>query len=160
MLPLIIAPNKILRTPTKELALPLDAKILKLIPEMFAAIEYYKGIGLAAPQINASLRLMVMATTSGPKAFINPKVVKASRKLEDMEEGCLSLPGLFGVVRRPYSVAVEYISPGGKKITANLKGMTARVFQHETDHLDGVLITDKITEYTNGHELFAKYQGA
>jgi len=79
MLPLIIAPNKILRTPTKELALPLDAKILKLIPEMFAAIEYYKGIGLAAPQINASFRLMVMATTSGPKAFINPKVVKASR---------------------------------------------------------------------------------
>lgn len=158
MLPLIIAPNKILRTPTLDLNLPLPDQILKLIPRMYEAMRYYHGIGLAAPQINKSLRIMVIATTDGPQAFINPKVTKVSRKQEQMEEGCLSLPGLFGVVSRPYTVTVEYISVEGKKIKARYQGLMARVYQHEVDHLDGVLFIDKVSQIINGQEKFAKYK--
>lgn len=159
MLPLIIAPNKILRQSAEAIKLPLSTEILNLIEQMFEAMPHYKGIGLAAPQINKSVRLIVIATDKGPRAFINPEIIESTPKIEEMEEGCLSLPGVFGIVPRPYGVSASFIDQSGSKRVENFEGMMARVYQHEVDHINGILFIDKASEIVNGQELLSKYRG-
>lgn len=157
MLPLVLSPQPILRQVAAEVALPATSDVQVLIKEMFEAMNHYHGIGLAAPQVNISRRLFVIATSPQSTAYINPKIIKSSWKKVDMEEGCLSIPQVFGVVRRPERVYVSYYTLNGEKKIEWLDAMVARVFQHELDHINGVLFTDKALTISSGSELLAKY---
>jgi len=113
------------------------------------------GIGLAAPQVGLSLRLCVINLEHlglDPFALINPKIVTKSWKKIEMEEGCLSIPGVFGIVKRPEKITVKAINLAGKENIVKADGLLARVIQHEVDHLDGILITSKIIRRTDGSE--------
>jgi peptide deformylase len=103
------------------------------------------GIGLAAPQVGVSHRLLVyrVEPDSPVQALVNPEIEWSSRDQETMEEGCLSLPGVHVDVERPLHVRVTAQDAGGEAVTVEASGLEARVIQHEVDHLDGVLILDR-----------------
>ena len=103
-----------------------------------------EGVGLAAPQVGVSKRIIVVKTEKGPAVFINPKIVKKSRKKEAEEEGCLSLPGIWLKVKRVSEVELAALDINGKKIKIKIGGLLARIFQHEIDHLDGILIINRV----------------
>lgn len=117
---------------------------------MFELMYEAKGIGLAANQVDLPLRLFVinLAAKQGEGeevVFINPVLSKPKGHVQ-MEEGCLSLPGVYGDVERPKQITVNAFNLRGEEIKADLDGMLSRVVQHETDHLDGVMFTDRLTE--------------
>jgi len=101
-----------------------------------------QGIGLAAPQVGRLIRLIVVQIEKGAVAFINPEIVKRSKETEIMEEGCLSFPGFSLKIKRAKEIKVEALNEKGEKIRFKIKGLSARVFQHEIDHLDGILFID------------------
>lgn len=116
------------------------------------------GVALAAPQIGVSKRIFVVSPASyeeearwKPLVFINPKVTKASRKKEEMQEGCLSVRWIYGKTKRHVSVTVEAYDEDGNKFSFGASGLLAHIFQHEIDHLDGILFIDHgfdLEEYT------------
>ena len=103
-----------------------------------------EGVGLAAPQVGVSIRMFIAQTGNGPGVFINPKILKKSGR-ETAEEGCLSLPGIWLKVKRAKELDLEAIDINGKKIKTKAEGIFARILQHEIDHLNGILIIDKVT---------------
>ncbi len=157
MLPLIIAPNKILRTVVKSIQLPVTNDIKKLAVEMSETMFYYHGIGLAGPQVNRDARIIVITTADGVSTYLNPEIIKTSWRQVDMEEGCLSIPGVFGQVRRPRRVLASFYTLTGEHRKEWLDNMLARVYQHEVDHLNGILFTDKAWRINQGQDLLAKY---
>jgi len=144
-LDIITNPAKILRQIAQEVSLTeISSEITqKLINDMQETMLIKDGIGLAAPQINVSKRIIVINTKDGILTFINPKIVKNSWKKQTDEEGCLSVPGVWGNVKRPYQIDLNAIDKNGKEIKLTAKGLFARVIQHEVDHLDGILFIDK-----------------
>ncbi len=136
-------------SPVKEIT----PEILKLVKDMMDTCKKANGIGLAAPQIGKSLRICIIDLEHmglPPFALINPKIVKSSWKKVEMEEGCLSIPGLFGIVKRPAKVTVKATNIEGVDTKFEADGILARVIQHEIDHLDGVLFTSKMLKQTSG----------
>lgn len=146
--------NPILRKKAKKVLLKdiRNASIKKLLKEMREALSQKEhGVALAAPQIGVSVRVFIVA----PKVFgdgkkkdtrliyINPEITKKSRKSKDLEEGCLSVEGFYGTVPRAERVTVAAYDERGKKFTRGASGLLAQIFQHEIDHLDGILYTDK-----------------
>lgn len=111
-----------------------------------------EGIGIAAPQIGVNLRIFLVHTQDGVLPFINPKITKRSFRKEDDEEGCLSIPGIYGIVRRSRAVTVTATTPEGKRVRYETDGMFARVIQHEYDHIEGVLFIERAKEITQGKE--------
>jgi peptide deformylase len=101
------------------------------------------GVGLAAPQIGKNIRLIVINTQDGPIAVFNPRFLSKSFFKEWGEEGCLSVPDVFGEVKRHKKIVCEYTDETGIKATVSAQGLLARVLQHEIDHLDGILFIDK-----------------
>ncbi len=153
---IVLYPNKVLRTKTKKVKFPLTNQERKLIKDMLDTVKHADGVGLAAPQVNQSLALIVVNLESmGLKPFvlINPEIIKASKKKNEMDEGCLSIPGVFGFVPRPEEIEFEAQDVDGNKFRAKVDGMLAKVIQHEIDHINGVLIIDRIKKYTQGKEL-------
>ena len=136
----------ILRKPANEVVLPNEG-LEELIEEMFQIMYKEKGIGLAAPQIGLDMRLAVIdigREDVEKLVLINPKVV--SREGECIaEEGCISVPGITGNVRRSREVVIETSDPAGNRRTVRCPGMLARTVEHEIDHLDGILIMDKMS---------------
>ena len=127
-----------------------DAELRKMVDEMFELMYEFKGIGLAANQVDLPLRLFVVNTTSkkgeGEElVFINP-VLSKPKGNDEAEEGCLSLPGVYGQVRRPKEIQVNAYNLKGEEISATLTGLMSRVVQHETDHLDGVMFFDRMSD--------------
>lgn len=160
VLPLSKLPAKILRTPTEDIKLPADKNIIRLVKNMVTTCKAANGVGLAAPQIGKNLNMAIIYLEEmGLPAFpiINPKIISSSRQQEDMEEGCLSLPGLFGTVSRPKKITVEAYNLEGEKFQITDDTFLARVLQHEIDHLNNILIIDKFKEITTGKELVKKY---
>ena len=157
MLPLVIAPDPILRKVAEQVQLPIPPEVKELAALMFPAMKHYDGIGLAAPQVGKSIQLMVINTPGEPTAYINPVVLKHSWKKVNMEEGCLSVPGVFGIVKRPERILARYLTLDGTGREEWLEGMIARVYQHEVDHLNGVLFIDKTKKITQGQELLSGY---
>jgi peptide deformylase len=107
------------------------------------------GVAIAAPQIGISLRVFVVAESAyakdakyKPLVFINPRIVKRSKKMAIMQEGCLSVRWVYGKTKRSVAATVEAYDEEGKKFTYGGNGLLAHIFQHEIDHLDGVLFTD------------------
>ena len=153
-----------------------NVKIKKIIADMKKALHAEEdGVAIAAPQIGASLRIFIVAgrafditysesgeiVKNGAKkekrgqkklpdlVCINPSVIKKSRAGTHMVEGCLSLRWLYGSVRRSKKVTIEAYDEHGKKFTRGASGLLAQIFQHEIDHLDGILFTDKASEVEN-----------
>lgn len=118
---------------------------VELAHDMYDLMNEAGGIGLAAPQVGLPYRMFVMRSV--PKlAIFNPRIVFFSPKEIEMEEGCLSFPGLGIKLFRPESIRSRFTSPNGQVETHLFNGLTARVFQHETDHLDGICFTSKVSK--------------
>ena len=145
-LKLVRYPNPTLRAPNFEVAFPLSRETRELVDQMMYSCKRFHGIGLAAPQIGHNLNLAVINLEEyqiPPFAILNPKIISSSSKSHIMEEGCLSIPGKFGSLKRPEKVTVKFITIEGKEMKLSVDGLLAVVFQHEIDHLGGVLICDK-----------------
>lgn len=140
--PVVKVPAPVLR----QVAQPVEKvtkKTQALIDEMLGIMRRANGVGLAATQIARLSRVIVMAPQKGPIALVNPTITKAEGE-QIGEEGCLSIPGLYGEVRRAAYVEVEAIDRHGRPVAFEMEDMAARVVQHEIDHLDGVLFIDKV----------------
>ena len=161
ILPIAKLPAHILRTPTETLTFPLKKDDVRLIKNMVDTVRDADGVGLAAPQISKNLSLAIIyLEEAGLPAFpiINPKITHYSKEMEEMEEGCLSMPGVFGMVRRPKKITMEAYNMEGEKFVITDDTFLARVIQHEVDHLQCVLIKDKLEKITKGKELLPKYE--
>jgi len=123
----------------------IDRSIHKLIDDMFETMYHANGVGLAAPQVGRSLRVVVIDVGQGPLALINPKITASSGSATDVE-GCLSIPGVTGKVTRAERVSVEALDPNGETVLFQADRLLARAVQHEIDHLDGILFIDRATE--------------
>lgn len=155
MLKIITQPNPILRKKSnlinlKEIS---SREFRGLLSSMIKTMLKTDGAGLAAPQIGKDIRLAVINSKDEPICLINPKIMKKSWAKELGQEGCLSIPGIFGEVKRHKKITVAYYDQAGKKIKQSVRGLMARVMQHEIDHLDGILFIDKmVKKKTKQHE--------
>jgi len=131
----------VLRQVAEEITV-VDSSIRSLIREMGDIMYSARGVGLAAPQVGRSIRLLVYDAGDGLQALINPKIVKKRGEQLEPEEGCLSIPGLRGVVPRAFEIQVHAQDAEGRPIRFRTKEFEARIIQHEVDHLDGVLFID------------------
>ena len=128
-----------------------DAPIQRLVDTMLESMRAVHGLGLAAPQIGIGLRVFVIEMPEGKEEphsgqqviLINPEIVKAEGE-QIGEEGCLSIPGYVGMVRRALKVTVKGLNRKGKEVRVKGEGLLARALQHEIDHLDGILYTDRL----------------
>ena len=138
--------NEILRKksePVKEIT----KKTQKFIKEMEKVMKTENGVGLAAPQVGENIRIIVnLLNGKNVTPMINPEIIEHSDEVELGEEGCLSLPGVWGKVERFKAITLRYKTPKGQDITLKLEGFNARIVQHEIDHLDGVLFTDYLDD--------------
>lgn len=158
MLTVRIVPDPILRTATTEVTDFTDA-LKKLADDMREAMHTHKGMGLAAPQIGESIRLFIVeygGSDDDPAipftAYVNPTITWRSDNSVLMTEGCLSIPGIEGTVRRPKRVTLDAYDLNGVPVRIKAKGLLARIIQHEMDHLDGILFTDKAEPGSVHHE--------
>ena len=151
--PIVIFGADVLRKPSVEI----DAdypELKKLIEDMFLTMKQAEGVGLAAPQIGKNIRLFVVdcspwgdedeACKDYRRAFINPEIYEVSEETELFNEGCLSLPGLHEDVRRPIAIKMRYLDENFEEHDEFFDGFRARVLQHEYDHLDGKVFTDRL----------------
>ena len=153
ILDIVTFPEPSLRLKSKQVT-KFDIELQTLIDNMFETMRAAPGVGLAAPQIGESLRLVVVEYTEDedenakPKKYVlvNPEIVKRSEEMVTDIEGCLSLPGLAGMVERHEAVTIKAKNRFGKPLKIEAEGWLARIFQHEIDHLDGVLYIDLAEE--------------
>jgi len=144
VLPITLIGDPILRQRAKPVE-KITKKTRRLIKDMVDTLYATpNGIGLAAPQVGVSERIIVIDIGDGLIVVINPRIVEASGSEVDIE-GCLSIPGISGYVERAARVVVEGLDERGKPLRMEAESLLARVFQHEIDHLDGILFTDKAT---------------
>lgn len=128
-----------------------NALVQKLIDDMMDTMHEYHGVGLAAPQVHEGVRLFVglldedPGPETEPTALVNPEIVPAGQATEEGWEGCLSIPDIRGMVPRFTDITVKALDREGREIQLRLKNFAARIAQHETDHLDGVLFFDRMT---------------
>lgn len=126
----------------------------KLIDDMVETMEEYHGVGLAAPQVHEGLRLFVASLDmergeepTRPIALINPEITPVGSEMRDDWEGCLSIPDIRGKVPRHFEIKVKALDRDGERIELRARGFSARVIQHETDHLDGILFFDRMQAF-------------
>lgn len=136
--------DPVLRRKAKAVA-KVDERIQKLMDNMAETMAQAKGVGLAAPQVGISKRVIVVNVGDQLYAIANPEIVEHSG-IQDGPEGCLSCPGMAGQVRRAQRIRLEGFDRNGDRISIDAEGYLARAFQHEIDHLNGVLFIDKATE--------------
>jgi len=147
---IVTIPHPVLRKKARKVT-EVDADVRKLINEMVEAMREAPGVGLAAPQVGVSSRVVVIEfgdeeDEDAPKklyALINPEVVEASEEKVLGIEGCLSIPRLVGEVERHQRVVVKALNRHGKPVKMKAEGWLARILQHEIDHLEGILYTDR-----------------
>jgi peptide deformylase len=143
-------PDKVLRIKA-EPVVDINEETIKLLNNMVQTMHHQKGVGLAAPQVGVSKRIIVIDTSAGEDEgmilrVINPEIIEASGE-QIGEEGCLSVPGEYEPVRRAEKIKVKALSEEGKPYTMEAEGFLARVFQHEIDHLNGVLFIDRLPSF-------------
>ncbi|MBI3909800.1 MAG: peptide deformylase [Armatimonadetes bacterium] len=132
----------ILRTRCKPV-MKVTRETRRLISNMIETMRHAAGLGLAAPQVGVGQRLFVYDVGEGPEALINPEIVQAGEEIEVATEGCLSIPRLQGDVPRHKEIQVTGLNRAGKPVRLPAQNLLARVFQHEIDHLNGVLFVDR-----------------
>jgi peptide deformylase len=148
-IPILIAPNPILKAKAKPVGRANDDEIRDLAAKMLAAMYVAPGIGLAAPQVGKSLRLITIDlmpdNKPAPITLINPEIVALADELAVREEGCLSLPGQYADVTRPARCKVRYLDLTGARREIEADGLLNVCLQHEIDHLEGVLFVDHLS---------------
>lgn len=135
--------NAILRKKSDPVVI-FDKKLQKLVKEMEDAVKKAEGVGIAAPQVGINQRLFLVKMKRRFVLMVNPEITSFSYDTIVMEEGCLSLPGQWGMVRRPKDILVSFQDISGKQMKLELSGIESRIVQHELDHLDGILFIDKL----------------
>jgi len=139
--------DPILRT-VAEPVTAVTPEIKTIIADMTETMWHQVGVGLAAPQVGVSLRILVMDDGKrGARALLNPSITDRRGSVVE-EEGCLSIPGVFGDVERSKWIAVSALDENGAAISFEAQGLPAKVIQHEIDHLDGVLFIDRLPPVT------------
>lgn len=149
---IVFTPDPVLRRKAKKITV-FDKDLQTLIDDMVETMRAAPGVGLAAPQVGVSQRLIVVEygdeeDEEAPKklyAVVNPEIISSSDEMVEGAEGCLSIPRIQGDVERHENVVVKGVNRFGKPVRLKLSGWVARIFQHEIDHLEGVLFTDKAT---------------
>lgn len=165
ILPVLRMGHPILRQKARDLTETeiRSKEIAKLVRDMIDTMHDESGIGLAAPQIGVSLRIAIIELDGvaerypeyegdlkdGLGVYFNPRVTPIESETQSFWEGCLSVPGLRGLVPRPRKVKIDYLDEKAKPKSITVEGFLATVFQHELDHLDGVLYVDRITDTRN-----------
>lgn len=152
--PIVIYGSQILRNQCEEIG-PDYPDFEKLVEDMFLTLAEAEGVGLAAPQIGKNIRLFIVDCTPWGKeeeecrdykrVFVNPEIYAASEQTELFNEGCLSIPGLHEDVRRPVAIKIRYLDENFAPHDEEIDGLRARVIQHEYDHLEGVVFTDRLS---------------
>ncbi|MCX7654901.1 MAG: peptide deformylase [Treponemataceae bacterium] len=134
----------------RQKALPvqdINGEIASIVKEMRETMYAGRGIGLAGPQVGLLQRIFVVHIEGDiPRVFINPSIIQTSPELVEYEEGCLSIPGLYGEIKRPEAVRIQAWNEWGRPFTLDADGLLARVIQHEYDHLEGILFIDRLSE--------------
>ncbi len=150
--------HPVLARPAVPIADATDPDIQRLIADMIETLDDAGGVGLAAPQVHQSLRLFIYRVpehraTGGPEdsaqalsVVINPQIIEVSAEMEDAWEGCLSIPGLTGKVRRPARIVLRGQDATGAQFTRAATGFHARVIQHEADHLEGIVYLARLAD--------------
>jgi peptide deformylase len=149
ILPIIVLPDPILRKESAPIE-RIDASLKRLADNMFATMYDAPGIGLAAPQIGVSRRLIVMdpardEDAKTPLTMVNPEILSRGPEMRVHDEGCLSIPDITAEVERPALTRVAYLDLEGKKQEIELEGIWSTLVQHEIDHLNGVLFIDYLS---------------
>ena len=147
---IIIVPHPTLRKKAAKVS-EFGSELQQLIDDMIATLHGRSGAGLAAPQVNVSHQVILVEYGNDedeeipPTLYvtINPKITRFSQQLVNGAEGCLSIPGLMGEVERAEEITVEGLDRFGKPLKMKLRGWVARIFQHEIDHINGILFTDR-----------------
>lgn len=139
-------PDEVLRQENKKIKNFSDPELQKLIDDMFETLHKEHGVGLAAPQIGINLKLCVIEEGGTRYTLINPRITKFSKETIAMEEGCLSVPGKFFSIERPAEVNVCFYDRDGNRAKLRASGLLARAIQHETDHLNGIIILDRLSK--------------
>ncbi|WP_219621199.1 peptide deformylase [Bacillus sp. M6-12] len=153
ILPIVMYPDKVLEQRCLKVA-SFDKKLAKLLDNMYETMVAADGVGLAAPQVGVSQQIAVVdiGEESGIIEMINPEILKTDGE-QSGPEGCLSFPGIYGEVSRPYFVKIRAQDRKGRFFELGAEDFLARAIQHEIDHLNGVLFTSKVTAYLTEEEL-------
>ena len=147
-----LSDDSVLRQKAKRVP-TVDGSIQRLIDDMIETMRQTNGVGLAAPQVGVSLRMVVLQMPGEePVAIVNPQMVKRSGERE-VTEGCLSVPGYYGEIKRSVSVTVKGWDRQGKAIRIKATGLMAQALEHELDHLNGVLYIDHIESQDKLHKI-------
>ena len=143
-------PNDQLRTKAKKVPVAQikSPDTQQLIDDLIETMIVQNGVGIAATQIGSDKRVIIV-DVHGIMPLVNPEIVSKSLSKIEFEEGCLSVPGVTGIVKRHRSIKLKAHDRNGKPLTIKAKGLLSIVLQHETDHLDGILFIDKVIRYTN-----------
>jgi peptide deformylase len=148
--------HPVLRSENVCVALPLNTQLETIVADMFVTLAESGGVGIAAPQVYENLRIVIIASRPTPRypdaplmeptLMINPELLWLSEQRDTGWEGCLSIPGLRGRVPRSTSIRVKYFIRDGEERIAEFSDFPARIFQHEYDHLLGILFTDRLAD--------------
>jgi peptide deformylase len=146
-LTIVTQPNPILRTPAKEVGVAeiQTPEFQSFADELAAFMISSSGVGLAANQVGISKRIIsVLEDADHVNVYANPEIIKMSSSTIESEEGCLSVPGVYGIVDRAKRIRVRALDRHGRRVEFNVSGYVATIFQHEIDHLNGILFIDKV----------------
>lgn len=146
---IVLFGDPVLRAPAEEVT-EFDAELRALVRDMFETMYHAEGVGLAAPQVGLSKRVLVVDLRKENQddtrlALVNPRIAWRSEEKAKEPEGCLSIPGLEEIVERSAVVRVEAVDPEGNEVSVDARDLFARALQHEIDHLDGVLFIDRVS---------------
>lgn len=142
------APDSRLRIQTKPVK-KINGSITQTLKEMIALTKTFKdpeGVGLASTQVGLEESFFVAKDAEKFISVVNPKILSKGKRTKKFFEGCLSIPNMWGEVKRPTTIKVSYLDSEGKTITVSLRGILAWIFQHEVDHLNGILFSDRVLE--------------
>ncbi len=151
ILPVKIYGSEVLRKKAEKVT-NFDEELSKLVNNMVETMYKAPGIGLAAPQVGVSKRVFVADISTPEKkdklyVLINPEILKFSEEKDKMEEGCLSIPEIYENVVRPTGIVIKAQNLEGEEFTLTAEGLLARCFQHEFDHLNGILFVDRVSSF-------------
>ena len=145
MFTIVTDPTPSLRERSRELLVEeiTTPEFQKYLDELIETMFRSDGVGIASPQVGKNIRAIVVNSAQGPVCWMNPEILKKSEAMIDSEEGCLSVPGKFGLVKRHKRIRMRTLNRHGRREEFDLKEFPAIVMQHEVDHLDGILFIDK-----------------